>query len=117
MDDLWSSIKRDLQYQGESALDWTSYLEYLQSILREFDSDRALGEPTMIRYFREGLKPSIWVKMEQRGRELDSFKELVKKAKDAEAKTALRPREYAWDTDQYCLQGNRLEPKKAKTRP
>ncbi len=55
--------------------------------------------------------------MEQRGRELDSFEELVKKAKDAEAKAALRPRAYAQDTDQYYLRSNRPEPEKAKTGP
>ena len=103
MDGLWSNIKRDSQYQGESAFDWASYLKYLQSILREFDSDGAPGEPTIIRYFREDLKPFIQVEMEQRGCELDSFEELVKKAKDAEAKAALRPRAYAQDTDQYFL--------------
>ncbi len=55
--------------------------------------------------------------MEQRGRELDSFEKLVEKAKDAEAKAALWPREYARDTNQYCLRGNRPEPEKAKTGP
>ena len=57
----------------------------------------------MIWYFREGLKPSIRAEMKQRGRELDSLKELVEKAKDAEAKAALWPRAYAWDTNQYCF--------------
>ena len=37
--------------------------------------------------------------MEQRGRELDSFEELVEKAVDAEAKAVLRPRSYAYETD------------------
>ena len=45
--------------------------------------------------------------MEQRGRELDSFEEIVEKAVDAEAKAALRPRSYARDTDQHCLRGSR----------
>ena len=45
----------------------------------------------MIRYFWEGLCPSVRVKMEQRGQELDNFKELIEKAVDAEAKAALRP--------------------------
>ena len=51
--------------------------------------------------------------MEQRGRELDSFEELVKNAVDAEAKAALRPRFYARKIDQYCLRGSR--PSAAKT--
>ena len=115
MDGLWSNIRRDSQYQDEPALDWASHLEYLQSILQEFNPDGAPGEPTMVRYFREGLEPSIQAKIEHRGCELDSFEELVEKANDAEAKAALRPRTYAWDTNQYCLRGNRPEPEKAKT--
>ena len=53
--------------------------------------------------------------MEQRGRELDSFEELVEKAVDAEAKAALRPRSYARETDQYCLRGSRPSAAKAST--
>ena len=53
----------------------------------------------MIRYFREGLKPLIRAEIEQRGRKLDSFKELVEKAVDGEAKAALKPRSYARETD------------------
>ena len=53
----------------------------------------------MIRYFWEGLRPLVRVEMEQRGRELDSFEELVEKAVDAEAKAALRTRFYACKTD------------------
>ena len=67
----------------------------------------------MIWYFREGLRPSVKVEMEQRGRELDSFEELVEKAVDAEAKAALRPRSYARETDQHCLRGS--WPSAAKT--
>ena len=69
----------------------------------EFDSECASEEGTMIRYFREGLRPSVRVEMEQRGRELNSFKELVEKAVNAKAKAALRPRFYARETNQYCL--------------
>ena len=65
----------------------------------EFDPECASKEDTMIRYFREGLRPSIRVKIEQRGRELNSFKELVEKAVDAKAKAALQLRSYARKTD------------------
>ena len=51
--------------------------------------------------------------MKQRGQELNSFKELVEKAVDAEAKAALRPRSYTRKTDQHCLWGSR--PSAAKT--
>ena len=55
------------------------------------------------------------VKMEQRGRKLDSFKELVKKAVNAKAKAALWPRSYACKTDQHCLQGSQSSAVKTST--
>ena len=67
----------------------------------------------MIWYFRKGLCPSIRVEMEQRDRELNSFKELVEKTVDAEAKAALRPCFYTRKTDQYCLRGSRPSAAKA----
>ena len=53
--------------------------------------------------------------MEQRGQELDSFEELVKKAVNAEGKAALRPLFYACKTDQYCIRKSRLSTAKAST--
>ena len=73
MDATWSRIKRDSQYQQEEVQDWASHLEHLQSILLEFDAEGAPEESDLIRFFREGLKPSIKAQMEQRGRELDSW--------------------------------------------
>ena len=82
-------------------------------MLIEFDSQWASEEGTIIRYFQEGLCPSVRVEREQRGRELNSFEELVEKAVDTEAKTALQPRSYACKTDQHCLRGS--WPSAAKT--
>ena len=45
----------------------------------------------MIRYFCKSLKPSVQAKMEQRGWELNSFKKLVQKAVDVEAKADFGP--------------------------
>ena len=114
-DSIWKKVKRNSQYQDKLVQDWAAHLEYLQSILIEFDPECAPEEDTMIRYFREGLCPSIRIEMEQRGRELDSFKELVKKTVDAKAKAALRPRSYACETDQHCLHGSRPSVAKAST--
>lgn len=61
----------------------------------------------MIWYFRKGLKPSVRVELEQCGRELDSFEEIIEKAVNAMNKAALRPHSYVCDTDQHCFQGNR----------
>lgn len=46
--------------------------------------------------------------MEQRGRELDSWDELVEKAIDAEAKASLQPPSFIREMDQRCPRGNRL---------
>ena len=45
--------------------------------------------------------------MEQRGREKDSWEELVEKAIDAEAKASLQPSSFIRDMDQCCPRGNR----------
>ena len=103
---IWSKMKRDSQYQDKSIQDWAAHLEYLQSILIEFNPDCAPEEDTMIQYFRKGLRPSVQVEMEQRGQKLDSFEGIVKKTVDAEAKAAFRPRSYARNTNQQCFWGS-----------
>ena len=79
----------------------------------EFDPECAPKENTMIQYFRKGLRPSVKVEMKQHGRELDSFKDLIKKAVNAKAKAALQLRLYAYKTDQHCLRDS--QPSAAKT--
>ena len=41
----------------------------------------------------------MWVQIEQCGRELNSFEEIVEKTVDAKAKAALRPCSYARNTN------------------
>lgn len=91
VDTIWSSVKRDSQYQQEEGQDWASHLEHLQAIIIEFDADGASDESALIWFFREMLKPSVKTQMEQRGGELDSWDEMVEKAIDAKAKTSLQP--------------------------
>ena len=59
VDNIWSKIKRDSEYQLEEVQDWAVHLEYLQSILMEFDADFAPSEAFLGQYFYEGLRPSI----------------------------------------------------------
>ena len=73
----------------------------------EFDASGAPEESTLIRIFRDGLKPSIAAQMEQRGRENDTWEELVEKAIEAEAKVSLLPSPFVRDMDQRCPRGNR----------
>ena len=59
----------------------------------------------MICYFRESLKPSIKVEMEQQDRESVNFEEMVQRAVNAEAKAGLRSTTMVRDSDIRCLQG------------
>ena len=68
---IWSKIKRDSQYQQEEVQDWTSHLEHLQSILLEFDTRCTPTEDVLCRHFYEGLRPSIWLWIDEEGWELD----------------------------------------------
>ena len=62
----------------------------------------------MVRYFEEGLKPSIKAEMDQDASHLDDYKELVAKAVRAKAKAGLRPSSYIQKTDQHIPQRNWL---------
>ena len=108
MDTYWRKIKRDSQYQLKEVLDWIAHLEHLQAVLREFDSAATPNDEIMIRYFWEGLRPSIRAQLDARGRELDSWEEAIEKAIDAEAKASLQPPSILREMDQRCPQGNRL---------
>ena len=53
--------------------------------------------------------------MEQRGQELNSFEEIVKKTVNAKAKATFKPRSYACNTNQHCFQGSRPSAAKIST--
>lgn len=103
VDAIWNKVKQDSQYQQEEVQDWASHLKHLQAILIEFDADGAPEESALIRFFREGLKPSVKAEMEQRV----SWDEFVKKAIDAEAKASLQPPSTLREMDQRSPYGNR----------
>ena len=108
VDTTQSRVKRDSQFQQEKVQDLASHLEHLQSILQEFDEEGALEESDLIWFFRKGLRPSIKAQIEQQRQEHDNWKELVKKAINAEAKASLQPPSILYQMDQRCLHGNRL---------
>lgn len=86
--------------------DWALHLKHLQAILIEFDTDGAPEESDLIQFFCEVLKPLIKAQIEQRGRKLDNWDELVKKAIDAEAKASLQPDSILYGMDHRCPRGN-----------
>ena len=62
----------------------------------------------MIRYFLKGLRPSIRVQLDARGRELGSWEEAVEKTINTEAKALLQSASSTREMDQRCRRGNRL---------
>ena len=87
-------------------LDWDAHLKHLQSILLEYNLVGASIKPTILRYFREGLKLFVLAELEHQDLKLESFDQMVKKAVNAEAKSALRLRSSIKKIDQHCSQGN-----------
>ena len=99
---ICSKFRQDSQYQVQSVLDWAAHLEHLQSILLEYNPIGAPTKPTMLKYFRKGLKPLVLAKLEYWDLELESFNQMVKKAVNAEAKSALWPCSSTKEMDQNC---------------
>ena len=87
-------------------LDWAVYLKYLQSILLEYNPVGAPTEPTMFRYFRKGLKPSVLVELEHQDLKLENFDQMVKKAVNAKAESALCLCSSTKEMNQNCFRGN-----------
>ncbi len=83
-------------------------------MLKEFNLSGAPNETTLIRYFREGLRPSIRAQLDYRGRDLDGWEEVVEKAGNAEAKANLQSPFYVRDIDARCPKGHRPLSKKNK---
>ncbi len=53
---VWNKLRGDAQHQLEEVQDWAAHLEYLQSILLEFDVNNAPGEGQLGRTFYDGLR-------------------------------------------------------------
>ena len=115
VDSYWAKIKRDSQYQQEDVLDWAAHLEHLQAVLGEFDPVAAPNDDSLIRYFREDLRPSIQAQLDARGRDLDSWDEVVEKAVDAEAKASLQLPSRTREIDFRCPRDER--PSKTNDKP
>ena len=69
----------------------------------------------MIWFFPEGMKPSVRAQLDARVRDLNSWKEAVEKAVNAEAKIMLQSFSSIYDIDSRCPRGNKLAKKKKKT--
>lgn len=70
VNNIWSKIKKDSQYQLEEVQDWVTNLEHLQLIVMKFDTDCILLEALLGQYFYKNLKPSIKLWIDEDSREL-----------------------------------------------
>ena len=84
-------------------LEWAAYLKHLQLILLAYNPIRAPAKSTILKYFWEGLRPSILAKLQNKDFELGSFVQIVKKAVIAEAKANARSQATIKNMDQYYL--------------
>lgn len=98
---ILSQFKRVSQHQQKSVLEWTAYLEHLQSILLAYNPVKASAKPTMLRYFQKGLQPSILAELQNEDHELKSFVQIVKKTISAKANAKLRSQATTKDMDQH----------------
>ena len=73
----------------EEVYDWASHLEHLWFIMMEFDLAAAHTESTMVKYFENGLKPSIKAEIDKDATFRDNYEELIAKAVRAESKAGL----------------------------
>lgn len=69
-------------------MDWLAHIEHLQFILKKFDDITAPTNNLLIRYFRNGLRSSIYTQLDKRDRDLDDWQAVIERAVDIEAKTA-----------------------------
>ena len=72
-------------------MDWAAHLEYLETVLKEFDPAAASTKEVLICYFCDGLRSSIRAQTDEWGWDLDTWEEVIKKTLDAEAKTTCQP--------------------------
>lgn len=75
------------------------------SILLEFDTNYILGENQLDQYFYEDFRPSIKLWIDKKGRKLDGWDDLVKRATRAESKAHISNNHHL---DQRCLQDTYL---------
>lgn len=107
VDCIWRKIRTASQYQLEEVMDWAAHLENLQAVLKEFDTVAAPNEDLLIRYFRDGLRPSIRAQLDERDRDLDNWQEVIERAIDAEAKAGRQAPSLARESDARCPRGQR----------
>ncbi len=86
-------------------MDRAIYLEHLQAVIKEFDLILASNEGILIGYFRKRLHPFIGAQLDNWGRDLDAWDEVVEKAVNIEVKAYLQPLSETREIDSRCPNG------------
>ena len=86
---VWSKLRRDAKHQLEEVQDWAAYLEHLQFILLEFDTNNASREGQLGRTFYDGLMPSIKLWIADIGEDMP-WDDLIRAANKAEARAKIQ---------------------------
>ena len=86
--------------------DWASHLQHLKSILVEFDPGCTPAKDVLCRYFYKGLGPFIRLQIDKKGRDLDGWNALIKRAIRTEVKAKIQA-SASRDLDQPCYRSNR----------
>lgn len=79
-----------------------AHLEYLQSVFLEFDNGSP-DESYLIQFFRDSLRPSINIQIENDGPELHNWEALVQKAIKVEVRAKLLPLSILREMDQQII--------------
>ena len=75
-------------------------------MLKKFNSATAFTDEVLICYFCDSLRPSIQAQTDERGQDLDTWKEAIKKAIDIETKTACQPQSPIKEMDNGYPEGH-----------
>lgn len=88
-------------------IDWSTYIEHLQSVLKKFDSIVASINNFLICYFRDNIKPSIRALLDKSNDNLNDLQVGFEQTIDAKAKAARQASLPVWKSDLYCSFGLR----------
>ena len=99
---IWSKIRSVSQKQLEDVQNLAAYLKHLQSILLDFDADRAPLEDQLGRTFYDALRSSIKLWIDEVGRQQLPWDKLVKAANKDKANAQIHNNQHL---DQCCPKG------------
>lgn len=89
-------------------MDWSTDIEYLPSVLKEFDGVTAPTDKLFIWYFWDDLKLSIWAQLLKKDCNLDYQQAVLEQAIDVKAKVACQAPSLACKGDACCAKDHRL---------